>query len=274
MKIVMPMIATIIFATLSHADEPLGFPKFSWDTIPVYLHFGKRTALTDEELKFVAETSNFVCLEKGHGSEDSGSTEKGIARDAKRLKELSPGIKVLFYWNAFLNYKVGDLEQYNLLDPDFRRWWVSIAAKSVQEYGCDGIFMDAVNQAKRPLWMRRGWGIGNESKLTDAVTEMMQLANEAIDKMTFSLACYLVAAEANCYFCYSWGYRDYHGSLVDYPQFHKPLGPPHGDAVRTLWKYQRSFEHAEVTVDLATREANIQWKNRKPGASSGKFNGR
>ena len=82
-------------------------------------------------------------------------------------------MKVLFYWNAFLNYplydacqtiakhpqwifrdkkgepiyKVGTLEQYNLPNPEFQRWWATIARKGVTEYGCDGIFMDAVNQA-------------------------------------------------------------------------------------------------------------------------------
>ncbi len=366
----------------AHADQREGLPRFSWDRVPVYLHFGKRAGpLTADELSFVAKTSNFVCLEKGHAMDEFGSTERGIAYDAKRLKELNPDIKVLFYWNTFLNYalydaceevgkqpdwlfrdgegkliyKTGRLEQYNLLNAEFRRWWASVAGKGVKKYGCDGIFMDAVNQAKRPLWMRQGWGLGKEQLLTEAVTEMMQLANkemgdgsillfngirssdtsgittgfeymphadganvehftafnsrskesiasdiesirkavkagklvvvkgwpdpeftwqnpvkmklsesqlaeEATDKMTFSLACFLIAAEENCYFCYSWGYRESHGSLVDYPQFNKRLGKPKGSAVRKGWRYTRSFEYADVSVDLSTRAANINWR--------------
>jgi len=364
------------------AAERDGWPEFSWDTVPVYIHFGKSSGpLTEAELQFVARTSRFVCFEKGHGVRRFGSTEKGIAHDARRLKALNSRIKVLFYWNGFLNYplyeacrefkkhpdwifrdkqgnllyKVRRLEQYNLLSADFRRWWASIAGKAVSEYGCDGIFMDAVNQAKRPLWMQKGWGKGNEHLLTQAVADMMHLANkrmgddaillynglrtldrgrettgreylphadgamvehfgafhsrsresiardiqavaragkagkivvvkgwpdpefnwlnktkmklppqqlarEARDKITFSLACFLVAAQENAYFCYSWGYTERHGSLVDYPEFHKPLGKPRGDATSSGWTYTRSFEHASVRVDLADRTARIEWK--------------
>jgi hypothetical protein len=367
-------------ATLASGDSTS--PYFSWDTVPVYIHFGKSSGpLSDSELKFVAQVSDFVCLEKGHGRGRSGSTEKGIAFDAKRLKELNPRMKVLFYWNTFLNYplydacqtvakhpqwifrdkkrepiyKTGTLEQYNLLDPEFRQWWAKIAGQAVTEYGCDGIFMDAVNQAKRPIWMKRGWGEGNEDVLTRAVADMMRLANgqmgedallvyngirsmdptgttagteylphasgvmvehftafqsqsndsiaadikaittaaamgktvvvkgwpdptfnwtdkekmripsnvladEARKKIVFSLACFLIAAQENCYFSYSWGWREQHGSLVDYPEFHKPLGEPKGQVEREGWVYTRSFEHASVWVDLADRKAKIDWK--------------
>jgi hypothetical protein len=356
-------------------------PYFSWDTVPVYIHFGKSSGpLSDIELKFVAEVSDFVCLEKGHGRGSSGFTEEGIALDAKQLKALNPRMKVLFYWNAFLNYplydacqevaqhpewifrdkkgqpiyKTGTLEQYNLLNCEFRRWWAEIAGRAVTEYGCDGIFMDAVDQAKRPIWMKRGWGEGNEALLTQAVIEMMRLAakemgedallvynglrsmdpagtttgqeylphasgvmvehftafhsqskesiaadieaitraarmgviivmkgwpdptfnwtnkekmripssvlaDEAQKKIIFSLACFLIAAQENCYFSYSWGWREQHGSLADYPEFHRPLGKPKGKAYKEGWTYTRSYEHAHVWVDLAERRAKIDW---------------
>jgi len=355
---------------------------FSWDTVPVYIHFGKSSgSLSDSELSFVTNLSDFVCLEKGHGRNRFGSTEKGISFDAQRLKALNPKMKVLFYWNTFLKYplydacitvskhpewlfrdnsgnpiyKTGSLEQYNLLDPEFRKWWASMAARAVNEYGCDGIFMDATDQAKRPIWMKKGWGEGNEELLTQAVIDMMQrarkempedsiliyngirsqdpngrttgkeylsyasgvmiehftafhsqdkesiaadlkaivsaarmgkivivkgwpdptfnwtnsekmrlspnvLAEEAREKITFSLACFLIAAQENCYFAYSWGWRELDGSLVDYPEFHKPLGKPKSQAKKEGWQYSRSYEHASVWVDLAQRKATIDWK--------------
>lgn len=371
----------LVQITATRAGEQDALPVFSWDKVPVYLHFGKTTGpLTEEELKFVAKASSIVCFEKAHAMNRLGSTEAGTAHDARRLKAINPDIKVLFYWNTFLNYplydacdevakhpdwlfrdrdgeliyKTGRLEQYNLLNPQFRQWWASSAGKAVTEYGCDGIFMDATNQAKRPLWMQRGWGVGNEHLLTAAVIDMMQrakkemghdsillynglrssdaggtttgdeylpyadgtnvehftafrsrtkesiardieairsasksgklvtvkgwpdpdftwlnaakmkrpaeqLAAEATEKMTFSLACYLIAAEENCYFCYSWGYREQHGSLIDYPQFSRPLGEPKGEAVRSGWKFTRSFEHVDVSLDLSARTAEIRW---------------
>jgi len=56
-----------------------GRPKFSWNTVPVYIHVGKNDGLTDEEVEFVATHSDFVCLEKSHGSSKHGSTEKRMA---------------------------------------------------------------------------------------------------------------------------------------------------------------------------------------------------
>jgi len=212
----------------SAADAKAGWPEFSWDTVPVCLHFGKTISpLTEEELEFVANNCDFVCLEKGHGQYLLGSTEKGIAHDAKRLKALNPKIKVLFYWNTFLNYPLYDacrevekhpdwllrdkdgnvlykliadtpgysvtdtgpanIEQYNLLNPDFRKWWASIAGKAISRYHCDGIFMDAVDQAKRPLLMEQAWGKGNEALLTAAVIDMMQLAKKAMGNRSILL---------------------------------------------------------------------------------------
>ncbi len=86
------------------------------------------------------------------------------------------------------------------------------------------------------------------------------LAKEAKDNITFSLACYLVAAERYSYFCYSWGYRENNGSFVDYREFSKPLGAPSGPATKRGNVYTRSFAHAEVRVDIAKRAATIQWK--------------
>ena len=86
------------------------------------------------------------------------------------------------------------------------------------------------------------------------------LADEARKKIIFSLACFLIAAQENCYFSYSWGWREHHGSLVDYPEFHKPLGEPKGPAKRQGWVYTRLFDHTSVWVDLAERRAKIDWK--------------
>lgn len=87
--------------------------------------------------------------------------------------------------------------------------------------------------------------------------DLMRLARERI---TFSLACFLVAAQPNTYFCYTWGYREKHGTFDWYPEFDKPLGPPKGNAKRSGWAYQREFEHAMVFVDLETRAARIDWR--------------
>ncbi|WPJ96231.1 putative glycoside hydrolase [Coraliomargarita algicola] len=95
-------------------------------------------------------------------------------------------------------------------------------------------------------------------------SEMMQLPHEELLKMareriTFPLACFLVAARADSQFCYSWGYREKHGFLDTYPEFEKPLGPPEADAVWDGMTATRKFKHASVWVDLVSKEARINW---------------
>ena len=353
------------------------YPRFSWDTVPVYIHFGKTPAsLTDAEVAFIAGVSDFICLEKGHARTQFGSTEAGISHDAVRLKTANPAMKILYYWNSFLNYplynactnvaqnpvwvfrdtngvpvyKTDTLEQYNILNTAFRQWWAAEAGKGVAQYGCDGLFADAVMQPLRSIWMpywapatsndlifatcdqldRARLAMGTNSLViyngirslsgdategldylahADGVTvehftafactnkesiardiEMIHsigasgkvvivkgwpdpdftwlntnkmampysdLVIEARNKIAFSLACYLVAAQPYSYFCYSWGYREIHGSLADFPEYRMPLGRPLGDAVRAGWVYTRSFEHLNVTVDIEKRTASV-----------------
>ena len=87
-----------------------------------------------------------------------------------------------------------------------------------------------------------------------------ELARLAKQRITFPLACYLVAAQTNCYFCYTWGYREKLGTFQWYPEFDKPLGPPKGDATRKGWTFQREFRHASVFVNLEMQTARIDWR--------------
>jgi len=87
-----------------------------------------------------------------------------------------------------------------------------------------------------------------------------ELHRVASERITFPLACFLAAAEPNCYFCYSWGWLGSMGTFDWYPEFDKPLGPPKGEAIRKGWTYQREFAHASVFVDLDKKTAKIDWR--------------
>lgn len=156
------------------------YPLFSWDTTPTYYMFGdKERVLSSEELKFIAERTNFICIEKSHGYEELGAAELGAKNDAVAFKAIKPDMKVLFYFNAALawpytsyskdftkeridsspelksflikNPKTGALAEkhtaflFNVLNPDFREWWVETVAKGVEESGCDGVFIDQMH---------------------------------------------------------------------------------------------------------------------------------
>jgi hypothetical protein len=195
------------------------YPAFSWDTLPVYLHFGSSEKMTDEQVEMTAKLSNFICLEKAHGTKsDRDHPERVAGEDARRIKKANPDAKVLMYWNTLIAwpftsynkdfadahpkgwilrdmnsgdplYKVDrpnfQVVQYNLLNPDVRDWWVDTVSKAVDEFGFDGLFMDAVSQSKRPLWLRKGWGMDKEDALDAAAIDLMERtkANMGQDKM-------------------------------------------------------------------------------------------
>lgn len=173
------------FEALYGQESPMRskyYPAFSWETVPVAFHFGKPSLMTEEEAKFVASKSNFICLEKGHGIDQFGNTEDGIDAEAQQLKKYNPNMKVIFYWNAFLDYAVfkahkeyekhpewwlktkegeldlkrGRIKRYDLSKPEVRNWWSEVARKALVYGNCDGVFMDAFPQIKatknRMLW--------------------------------------------------------------------------------------------------------------------------
>ncbi len=88
---------------------------------------------------------------------------------------------------------------------------------------------------------------------------MQQKLDFAEKKLEFALAAFLIAAQENCYFGYSWGWSHSDGWMQWYPEFDKPLGPPQGRAKRDGWKYTRNFRHASVKLDLDKETGEITW---------------
>lgn len=371
--------------------ESSNYPAFSWDRVPVCLHFGSTKRMTNAQVETAARLSNFICLEKAHGrSTNSRHPERVAGQDAKRIRKINPDAKVLMYWNTliawpFTSYNrdfaeshpedwilrdretgepllkstIGNrpVYQYNLLNEDVRTWWAQTAGDAVKKLGFDGLFIDAISQSKRPLWLLKGWGKDKEDDLDAAAVDMLrkvrevagedrlliyngfrtdaaevdggaaagteflpysdgamiehfdgfssktkedvlaywQMAEEAAvsgkiviykgwpdqdihwldkdfmaksqaekeriarSKLTYPLACYLIGARENSYFCYGWGYDVDDGQLIEYPEYGKRLGAPEGEAVRDGWIFRRSFRYAKVWVDLEKREGKIQW---------------
>lgn len=151
------------------------YPEFNWGKVPIYMHFGKNDSeLTDEQVKFVAEHSGFLCLEKRHGYGQHGNTEDGTVADVKKIKALNPKLKAIFYLNSFINYrfykptaivdanpdmllrdnngeviyKNGITSYFDLANPDTRKWWINFAKHMVLDEGFDGVFIDAIPQVE------------------------------------------------------------------------------------------------------------------------------
>ena len=156
------------------------YPKFSWDTTPRYFMFGDVSrVLRPEQVRFIAGQTDFLCIEKSHGMEELGAAELGAKHEAVALKKINPDMKVLFYFNAayawpYTSYnrdftkehidKAPKLKAFlivhpetkrlaerygaycfDVLNPDFRDWWVETVAKGVKDTGCDGAFIDQMH---------------------------------------------------------------------------------------------------------------------------------
>ncbi|MHC4221365.1 MAG: putative glycoside hydrolase [Planctomycetota bacterium] len=80
------------------------------------------------------------------------------------------------------------------------------------------------------------------------------------DNITYPLAVFLIVAEKYSYFNYSIGYGAEQAIWHQhYGEFEKPLGKPKGHAKKQGWTYTRSFEHADVWLDIKNKKAKIDW---------------
>ena len=163
------------------------FPKFSWEVTPQYFMFGdSHRVLLPQEVESIASRTDFLCIEKSHGSRALGAAELGAKHEVDAFKKIKPEVKVLFYFNsayawpftsynkAFTREKIDrhpELKQFLLVDPetgqlahrrntfffdvlnpDFRHWWVDTVAKGVAESGSDGVFIDQMHGF---AWLRK-----------------------------------------------------------------------------------------------------------------------
>jgi hypothetical protein len=177
------------------------YPKFSWNTTPMYYMFGdSERVLIPEEVEFIAERTDFICIEKSHGLKQLGSAELGAKYDVAAFKKLKPDTKVLFYFNSvyawpftsynknFTQKNIGQHPElkkfliidpqtkelghrrntffFDVLNPEFRDWWVNTVAKGVEFSGADGAFID---QMYGFYWLRKDKSIDVQK----AMGEMM-----------------------------------------------------------------------------------------------------
>lgn len=198
----------------------------------------------------------------------------GLARQigAARAREVVAGLREMI---ALTRRKLGPgriILVNGLRTTDFRELldWEGIDGLMIEHFGSfktdspadmkadlDSLALAA---AKGKFIVLKGWPGFNwldSEQMRRPQAELLALARERI---TFPLACFLIAAQPGAHFCYSWGYTDSHGMLETYPELERPLGPPRGDAVWQGLTATREFAQASVRVDLATKQARIEWR--------------
>ncbi|WP_159023906.1 putative glycoside hydrolase family 15 protein [Formosa sp. L2A11] len=165
------------------SNAKLFYPEFSWDATPMYYHFGDiDRVLKPDEVKFISDRTDFICIEKSHAYNELGDQVLGTKHEVEAFHKIKPETKVLFYYNSYLAWpyprfnqeftpegiaKNPELEKFlfvdpkteklrvktkpsfsyyfDALNPDFRKWWVESAVKGIEISGADGIFIDRMN---------------------------------------------------------------------------------------------------------------------------------
>lgn len=195
-------------------EAKAGFPKFSWDTTPMYYHFGDiDRVLKPEEVKFIADRTDFICIEKSHGFKMLGDAVLGTKHEVEAFHEIKPDAKVLYYFNSFVAwpftrfnkdltpekiaenpelakflvkyYKTGELMEktngpafsyyFDYLNPEFRRWWVDAVIEGVNVSGADGVFIDRMNKDGQS-----GYAPERNDEVQNAKKEMMSALKEKL----------------------------------------------------------------------------------------------
>ena len=182
--------------------EPKDFyPLFSWNVTPMYFMFGDgNRVLNPEEVSNIAKKTDFICIEKSHAVKELGAAELGAKHEVAAFKKIKSDIKVLFYFNSawawpftsysknftlekidahpelkkflLINPETGELNlrgstlSFDVLNPEFREWWVNTVAKGVEEAGCDGVFIDQMHGF---VWLRQD----KRDEVERAMGEMM-----------------------------------------------------------------------------------------------------
>lgn len=184
------------------------YPNFNWNTTPMYFMFGQSSdVLSSEEAHSIAKQTDFICIEKNHAWETLKYAELGTKHEVAAFKAIKPDIKVLFYFNSayawrFTSYNqyftqdkiddhpilksylitnedTGALEHRNntfyfdVLNPDFRDWWVDTVSNGVKETGADGVFIDQMHGF---VWLRSS----RRNEVEEAMGKMMKNLKETM----------------------------------------------------------------------------------------------
>ena len=134
------------------------------------------------------------------------------------------------------------------------------------DYMVKGI--DAIQQAARDGKINCfSLGLGRARKTGIGIDDTRMKADDVSlfqDRLTYTLALFLVCAEKYSYFLAHDGYSvngdDSAVWLKRFPEYQKPLGRPKGPAKKEGYTYTREFKHASVWLDIEQQKANIEWK--------------
>jgi hypothetical protein len=215
---------------------------------------------------------NIKALEKGYlrrqvGAEKKDAVAKAYHRMMAQLRQ-SLGQDELIIANVIrARFKNAGLEYLDYFDGSYIEGFEhTVGGVSREDYVAKGI--DAIQKAARSGKII-AFTIGSQGYAdTDmddgaAITKIKKTSLQ--ERFTYALALFLVCAEEHSYFMFTDTYSadgaDNKKWMNQRPEYTRPLGPPKGPAQMEGYRYERSFQHAEVVVDIEKETATILWKH-------------
>mgnify|MGYP001119994834 CR=1 FL=1 len=205
-----PIVCILIFLSFSvlcSGADKAGFPSFSWDVVPRYMHVRKAKAFSKDEIKYLA-TFPLITFEKSTGSREFRSTEQGTLEAAKAVKRVNSDAKILYYRNILVHYdmyaadrglrkiddpfltnKRGDtklvrssLPAYDLTNRKLQDWWLDNAKELCASRYIDGIFIDGNIKVLEPNYLTPMLGAEQREDVVDAYHDVLRKLRHGIDR--------------------------------------------------------------------------------------------
>jgi len=184
------------------------YPSFNWKVTPQYFMFGDgNKLLSAKDVATISDKTSFICIEKNHAYRTLKYAEIGAKEEIAAFKAVNPKIKALFYFNSayawpFTSYTKGltrnKIDEYpeikkfllvdketgelvhrrnifcfDVLNPDFRTWWVKTVAQGVKYSEADGVFIDQMHGF---VWLRNS----QKNEVKKAMGDMMLNLKKAL----------------------------------------------------------------------------------------------
>jgi hypothetical protein len=230
-----------------------------------------REVCASEAIDGLFVDGNIKALEKGYLRSQVGATKKDAVAAAyhRMMKQLPKtlGKDELIVANVIrARFDNAGLEYMEYFDGSYIEGFEhAVGRVPRKDYMAKGIA--AVQSAARSgkiIAFTMGTGAYADTDMDAAEAGAKKKKVPLQDRLNYALALFLVCAEEHSYFMLSDGYGVDDGRSKLWmnlpPEFSRPLGPPKGQALKRGYVYTRSFQHADVTVDIEKETAKIVWK--------------
>jgi hypothetical protein len=205
-------------------------------------------------------------LRKQIGAEKKSAVESAYHEMMGTLRENLGPNKLVIANILRARFPTAGLEYLDYFDGSYLEGFeLAVGGMSREEYIAKGI--EAAQTAARQgkiIAFTMGMGTARDSHLGIDESRSADFDLAAIrPRFEYALGIFLVIAEKYSYFLASGGYGVDDGQnllwMKPFPEYARPLGPPRGPAIKSGWIYTRTFEHAQVRLDIENERAEIVW---------------